>query len=161
MDDDIVGCLVGILVVLSLLGGGIVLAIGLAAVLCVLALVVGVGVATNLALRFVANRFDWRKIDEGWIWLVIATLAALPVCIGLGLALVSLFLALVFAEAALLDVCVFAFLYSLWLGGYIWAWVDPRFERGMADALMSSTFISSWTRLQMRLESNKVRRNLS
>jgi hypothetical protein len=165
MDDDFGGCIVLILVVwflgelLSyLLVGVAVVLFGIAAVLLGMAAVAALGLATNLALRFVANLFDWRKIREAWIWLVICGLVALPVGIGLVLVLVPPFFALLFREAAILAAawCVIVPPYLLWLIGYVFAWVDPRFEYGLADVLMSSTLIYTWTRLLMWWECKRV-----
>lgn len=115
------------------------------------------GLATNLALRFVPNLFDWRKLREGWIWLVICGLVVVPVIVGLVLALVPPFLALVAGDVTFLAAWfVIAPIYLLWLGGYVFAWVDPRFEYGSADVLMSSTLIYTWTRLLMWWERKRV-----
>ena len=160
MDDDVVGGIAAVLVVLSLLAGLVFLVFGGVAVICALIVVVGVGVATNLVIRYIANQVDWRKIDQGQIWLVIAILALVPVGIGLAVTLAPPFCALVGRERGFLGAWLAVPLYLLWLGGYIWAWVDPRFERGVADVLMSSTLVTAWTKLQMWWEYNVVRHRI-
>jgi len=116
-----------------------------------------VGVATNLVLRNSANRLDWKTIDEGWIWLVIAFLVAVPVVIGVFWVLILPFLALTHGDANALSVCLSVPLYFPWVIGYAWAWWNPRYERGLADVLVSKTLISTWTRLLMWWECQKVR----
>lgn len=157
MDDDCGGCLVLALGVLMLVSGLLHVVGFLVEVLFWMAAVAASGLATNLALRFVANLFDWRKIREGWIWLVIGGLALVPVVVGLVLALIPPFLALVAGDVSFLAAwCVIAPIYLLWLGGYVFAWVAPRFEYGSADVLMSSTLIYTWTRLLMWWECKRV-----
>jgi hypothetical protein len=129
-----------------LLAGMAVVLLGIAAVQLGVAAVVWAGVATNLALRHVANQFDWRQIDERWIWVVIAGLAAVPMGIGYWL-----------ASAPPFHPLLTLFLYFAWVAGYAWAWWSPRWERGLADVLIISTLISAWARFQMWRECNEVR----
>ena len=153
MDDDCRGWIVLILLVLFLgrflfylLVAVAVMLFGIAAVPLGVAAVVGAGIATNLALRYIANQFDWRQIEERWIWVVIAGLAAVPVVIGCWFALAPPF------RPRLTLIVYFA-----WVAGYAWAWWSPRCERGLADVLMTSTLISAWIRFQMWRECNEVR----
>lgn len=114
------------------------------------------GVVANLAIRYVANRFNWLDINEDWIWLVIGSLTAVPVVIGELVVLIPPLWAFVSGDAGYLKAWLAVPFFFLWLAGYIWAWWSPRFERGMADALMSSTFITAWARVQMWWEYKKL-----
>jgi hypothetical protein len=156
--DGAGGCLVLAFVLLALVSGLLHVVGFLVEVLFWMAAVAASGLATNLALRFLANHlFDWRKIREGWIWLVICGLAAVPVVVGLVLAPIPPLLALVADDISFLAFWfVIAPIYLLWLGGYVFAWFDPRFEYGSADVLMSSTLIYTWTRFQMWWECKRV-----
>lgn len=158
MDDDFGNFVVGILVALALLFFVAYILVILGVVFCLLAAVFGVGVGTNLLLRYLANQFDWRKIDERWIWLVIVVLVTVPGDAGLGALLIPPALAVVFGTTDLLAGWLAVLFYVIWLAGYLWAWRDPRFEHGMADVLISSTLISVRTKLQMWWEYNVVRR---
>ena len=160
MHDDAQGCLAGVIIAITAVVFLLYLAAGVAGLILVLGIAVGVGIAMNLLVRWIANQFDWRTMDESWIWLVIATVGGLPLAIALILFLAAPALARVLGGSSGEAVVILLPLYGAWMCGYLCAWAAPGFERGLGDALMSSTLVRAWAKLRMWLEYNKARRNI-
>jgi hypothetical protein len=149
MSDSSAGGLVGI-AVLGLIVAVIILIARVVIIAAVIEAAIAAGVLSNIVLRYIPNQLNWRKIDNQWIWLVITSLVLVP--IGIGIKTVS-------GPHNLLTWVVVS-LYLLWLAGYIWAWINPRFELGIADVLMASSLTLAVTKLMMWWTKTKLRLKL-
>lgn len=108
------------------------------------------GIIVNMTIRWIANQYDWYKIDESNIWWLIIVLTITPILIAI------LFAAMAFSREPNL---IWMFGYPIWLAGYLVAVYRPdlkignyhiNFEIGLADVIMVSTLNEYRTTLEMR-----------
>src|SRR6266567_5147933 len=126
MDDDFGGVIALLLLPILLVIALIYLAVYLVAIVAVLAVPVGIGIGTNLLIRFCANDADLQEADERRIWRWIIGIACVPFLAG-GLAALLVSGGIRAGDSSMVLVLPG---YLLWLAGYLWACFDSRFEQG-------------------------------
>jgi hypothetical protein len=120
------------------------------------------GMATNLGLRLLPNAWNWNPDNEHRVWVVIEILLLVMVVPGLIIAFEvveilhswngwSTLLEYGSVSWWVIPACL------VWLAGYLWAWIDPRFEYGPADVVMAKTFMLTRIKLQLFWQHMKLR----